>query len=368
MIQVARPYFRNKEAILEDIAAVLESGRLMNGEMTRSFETSFARYIGSKYAISVNSCTTALEIVLRFYGIQEGEVIIPANTFIATGNAVLFAGGNAILADCRDDSYNIDIDEIQRKITKKTRGVIVVHIAGIVCEDIDKIRGLCQEHNLFLIEDCAHASGAELNGKRAGSFGNAGCFSFYPTKVMTTGAGGMITTDDEELDAFARSLRVHGSSPKGTSEIVNMGNDWFMDEIRAAIGLHQLQDINYQLTKRREIASWYTDKIQAIRRISIFPISEFSSPAYYKFPVQLHPDVPGAIFKEQFAKKYHVELESLYWPPCHLQPLYQKLFHYKEGDFPISERILRQQICLPIHAFITREDVDTVAEGLEVLL
>ena len=121
----------------------------------------------------MNSCTTALEIVLRFYGVSDREVIIPANTFIATGNAVIFAGGKPVLADCREGSYNIDIDEIRKKMNGKTRGIIVVHIAGIVCEDIEEIRKLCNENGLFLIEDCAHASGAELHGKKAGSFGNA---------------------------------------------------------------------------------------------------------------------------------------------------------------------------------------------------
>jgi dTDP-4-amino-4,6-dideoxygalactose transaminase len=368
MIQVARPYFRNKEAILKSIEAVLESGRLMNGEMTRSFEGAFTRYIGSKYAISVNSCTTALEIVMRFYGVSDREVIIPANTFIATGNAVIFAGGIPVLADCKEGTYNIDIDEIWKKVSKKTRGVIVVHIAGIVCEDIEEIRNLCRENDLFLIEDCAHASGAELHNKKAGSFGDASCFSFYPTKIMTTGTGGMITTDDESLDAFARSVRIHGSSQKGTSEIINLGNDWFMDEIRAVIGIHQLQDLDYLLSKRRQIASYYSKKICTIRDIFNFSIPDSSSPSYYKYPVQLHSNISIEKFKQKFTEDYHIELESLYWPPCHLQPLYQKMFHYKVGDFPVSERILKQQICLPIHALVTKEDMDRIIEGLEATL
>jgi perosamine synthetase len=149
MIQVARPFFRNKQEILKALKTVLDSGRLMNGENTALFESEFSRFCGSPHAISVNSCTTALEITLRFFDIRNREVIIPANTFIATGNAVFFAGGFPILADIKENTYNIDINEIKQKITEKTKGVIVVHIAGIPCEDINEIHDLCRENNLF---------------------------------------------------------------------------------------------------------------------------------------------------------------------------------------------------------------------------
>lgn len=368
MIQVARPYFRFKENILKAIGHTLESGRLMNGENTKAFETEFAQYCGSKFAISANSCTSALEIALRFFGVSDHEVIIPANTFIASGNSVLFAGGLPVLADIKDGTYNIDIDEIKKNISKKTKGVIVVHIAGIICEEINEILDLCHEKNLFLLEDCAHAPGATLHGKKAGTFGDAGCFSFYPTKIMTTGTGGMITTNSESLDTFARSARVHGSSPKGTSEIINMGNDWFMDEIRSAIGLYQLRDLDNLLQVRRDIAKKYTKKIESMDGVSVLPINSQSIPAYYKYPAQLDKKFNTFDFKQKYLEKYKIELESLYWPPCHLQPLYQQMFKFREGYFPIAEKILKQQICLPIHALITEEDIDFVIQGLEALL
>jgi len=365
MIQVARPFFGNKALILKAVDRILESGRLMNGEMTEKFEKEFARYIGSKHAISVNSCTTALEIVLRHIGVKGGEVIVPTNTFIATANAVLFAGGMPVLVDVKENSYNMDPEEIKKKISSKTKTVIAVHTSGIICEDILEIQQICKEHNLSLIEDCAHAAGSTFKGRKAGSFGLAGCFSFYPTKVMTTGAGGMITTDSDELDDFARSLRVHGRSEKGNVEIINLGNDWFMDEVRAALGYYQLLDLENMLFKRRKIAKKYAEKLKDLKRLRLLPLPITSNPSYYKFPVLLDRSIDASRFKDAFLKKYHIELESIYWPTCHLQPVYIKMFGYKEGDFPVAERILSQQITLPIHPLIEDRDIDYVISKLE---
>lgn len=368
MIKVARPYFRNKELIIKAIDSILESGRLMNGEMANSFEKEFSKYIGTKQTISVNSCTTALEIVLRYIGVNNHEVIVPTNTFIATANAVLFAGGTLVLADVKQNSYNIDPVEIEKSITDKTKAVIVVHIAGIVCEDIFKIKKICEKHNLFLIEDCAHATGAEFNGNKAGSFGLAGCFSFYPTKIMTTGTGGMITTNSSELKEFAQSVKLHGKGEHGLTEITNLGNDWFMDEVSAAIGLFQLRDLDNLVSRRREIALDYYNKLQNIKSIKTLPVPENSRPSYYKFPIQLDERIDSINFKQNFLLKYDIELESIYWPTCHLQPLYQKMFGYRRGDFPAAEKILSKQITLPIHPLIKDEDIDFVISKLETEL
>jgi dTDP-4-amino-4,6-dideoxygalactose transaminase len=364
MVQVARPYFRNRERILERISGILESGRLMNGEQTAAFEREFARSRGSRHAASVNSCTTALEITLRHLGVKGGEVIVPVNTFIATGNAVIFAGGRPVFADVKEGSYNTGIHEVEERITDRTRAVIAVHIAGMVCEDILEIRRLCDEKGIPLIEDCAHAVGATFRGREAGTFGFAGCFSFYPTKIITTGTGGMIATGSDELDAYARSVRIHGGSEKGTSEIINLGNDWFMDEIRAAIGLQQLEDLGFLLGRRREVARAYLAMIRDLDGLSVFPLPSGSSPAYYKFPVQVAPEIDVAALKRRAMEEFRLELESLYWPTCHLQPLYRDLFGFREGDFPVAEGILSRQVCLPIHGLISEEDINQVGTAL----
>ncbi len=367
MIRVARPYFRKRKLILKEIDKILESGRLMDGCMGRDFENEFALYTGTKYAIAVNSCTTALEIALRFLNIKGKEVIVPTNTFIATCNAILFAGGKPILADIKNNSYNIDPKEIEKRITRRTKAVIVVHVAGFICEDILEIQRLCKKKGLYLIEDCAHAVGAIYNGRKAGSFGFAGCFSFYPTKIMTTGTGGMITTDFYKLNDFAKSVRCHGRG-SGMDNIVNMGNDWFMDEIKAVLGLYQLRDVDNMISKRRKIASYYIVKLKEVKKINIFITQKDCIPNYYKFPVQLNGSIDVDCFKKGFLSKYNFELESAYWPPCHLQPLYKKLFGYRKGDFPVAERILQRQITLPMHPLITEKEIDFVISKLKVAL
>ena len=212
IIQNTLPHFPKKaiSQTLRDIEKVLETNRFILGEKTKEFEESFANYVGTKYAVSVNSATTALQICFSYYGVEDGEVILPTNTFLATPNAVLYAGGTPVLTDINKTTLCIDSKEIKKRITSRTKGVAVVHINGLIPPDIYEIKEICHENNLFLIEDCAHANGSELNGVKAGQFTNAGCFSFYPTKTMTTGTGGMITTNNKDLVNFAISVRHHG--------------------------------------------------------------------------------------------------------------------------------------------------------------
>lgn len=364
MIQTARPYFKNREQIIEGIRHILDSGELMHGKMVDTFENEFAEYVGTKYASSVNSCTTALEITLRYIGVKGYEVIVPTNTFVATANAVLFAGGKVVLADIKEGSYNIGVDEVERRITEKTKAVIVVHIAGIVCEDILEIKKLCDKKGVVLIEDCAHAHGAEFKGKKAGCFGYAGAFSFYPTKIMTTGTGGMIVSNDFELIEFANSIKYHGRGER-SDVMINVGNDWFMDEIRATIGLWQLRDLDNMVARRRGIADRYRKKIaDTTLWVSTFELHKDSYPSYYKFPVQIYDTVDCMMLKKDFAVKYNVNLESLYWPTVHLQIVYRKMFGYEEGSFPIARKILSKQVTLPMHSLIVQEDIDYVVGKL----
>ncbi len=367
MIQVARPFFRNKSEILGKLAEILDSGRLMGGEMTENFEKEFSAYTGTKYALSVNSCTTALEIVLRFLDVKDREVIISTNTFIATGNAVLFAGGRPVLSDIKGGTYNLDVTEVEKKITPKTKAVIITHIAGIISDDIEYLKKLCTQKGIVLIEDCAHAVGASFKDTKAGKWGYAGCFSFYPTKIMTTGTGGMITTDSDDLYEFAQSVRCHGRG-RAMSEIIHIGNDWFMDEIRAAVGLYQLRDLESMLDTRKHIAHKYCELLKAVKEIRVLPVSTGSVPSYYKFPVQLDSTIDAGRFKNEFRNTHNIELESVYWPVCHLQPVYRDLFGHREGDFPVAEKVLKQQITLPIHPFITDEDAEYVVNSLKEVL
>lgn len=362
-LKTARPLFPNREKLLKDIDSVLEEGWLMNGNYSQRFEKNFSRFSGVPHAVSVNSCTTALEIVMKYIGVEGGEVIVPTNTFLASANAVLFAGGKPVLADIKDKTYFLDPGEVERLVTVKTRAVIVVHIGGIISPQIEELVKICEEKNIALIEDCAHAAGAAYKELKAGTFGLAGCFSFYPTKIMTTGTGGMITTSDAGLVDFAKSMRLHGAG-QGLADITNIGNDWFLDEIHSCLGLNQLEHLEEFVAIRRNAAARYDQNLAGCDLLEIFPIDPATYHPYYKYPVQVRSDIDAVRLKEVFPEKYEFELESIYWPTCHLQPAYKRKFGYGPGMFPTAEKVLSQQITLPIHPGITEDDVDYASECL----
>lgn len=355
-IGTASPRFENIASVLAGIEKVLKTGRLMNGEFTREFEKIFSDYLGVPFCVSVNSCTTALEITLKYLGVAQGEVIIPTNTFIATGNAVIYAGGKPVLADIKDGTYFLDPLEVERLFSANTRAVIAVHIAGYVPPEIEELREICEARKIPLIEDCAHAAGASYNGKKAGTFGFAGCYSFYPTKIITTGTGGMITTRDAGLAKYASSAKLHGAGEGGLSEVVNLGNDWFMDEIRAVLGVNQMESIESFVARRREVAAIYDSLVKNTGLMKKFPISSKSVHSYYKYPVQVAEWVDVADMKMGFQDKYGFELESVYWPTCHLQPVYRNLFGMREGMFPAAEKILSKQVTLPMHPGVASDE------------
>jgi perosamine synthetase len=354
-LQVARPLFPELELLLRRLSEVLTSGWLMNGRFSLEFEEKFAAYCGSSYAVAVNSCTTALEIVLKYIGVAGGDVIIPTNTFLATANAAIFAGATPVLADIKPGTYFLDPAEVGKLISSRTKAVIAVHIAGHIPPEIREIQLICEEKGIPLIEDCAHALGASYGLKMAGTFGLAGCFSFYPTKIITTGTGGMIVTGDENLERFARSVRLHGAG-RNLGDIIHIGNDWFLDEVRSCLGLNQMENLAFFLERRREIAACYDRLIEQVEDIQKFPVDELSRHAYYKYPVQITADIDVLKLKKSFPQKYGFELESVYWPTCHLQPVYRKKFGFDIGMFPVAESTLSRQVTLPIHAAISMDD------------
>lgn len=365
-IPKTKPFFKEEDiqAILGEARKILQSGRLILGPYTQEFERSFRRYYRVKHAIAVSSCTAALEIALRYFDVRGKEVIVPTNTFIASSNAVIYAGGTPILADIKADTLCLDPEDVVKRITTKTCGIMVVHIAGLICPEIDKLREICQEKGLFLLEDAAHAHGATINGRKAGSLGDAGCFSFYPTKVMTTGTGGMITTNDDGLAEYAVSLRHHGVG-KDLDDIVNFGNDWLMDEINALLGIYQLRALEVNLRRRNEIAQRYANGLSEMEEVNLLKVPPQIRHSYYKYPIQLSEIVDKAKLVATMKDKYGISLGSVYDPPCHLQPSYQRLLGFHNGMFPVAERTLKSSICLPMFVQMTDKEVDYVVKSLK---
>ncbi len=366
--RTAFPVFDDESVrkILVDMESTLRSGVLTNGLHTKEFERKFAAYIQTNYAVAVNSGTSNLEIALRYFGVKNSEVIVPTNTFIATANSVLFAGGKPVFADMQEDTLCVDPLDVERRISSKTVGVIVVHIAGLVCPQIQELSNLCKDHGLFLIEDCAHAHGAMINGSKAGALSDAGCFSFYPTKIMTTGEGGMITTDNSGLAEAARMMRNHGQNSQ--SLMVTFGHNWCTSEINAILGEHQLENLEFFVARRNKLAQIYDECLLNVEGVSSITKPSNVRHSYYKYTVKLDKGINVEKVSKMLKADYNIETGHLYYPPVHLHPYYRENFGTREGMFPIAEDVLPRVLCLPLHVAIAEESVPHIVKALDTCI
>lgn len=377
----ARPHFAERDlpGIMTDIERVLRSGILILGPETAALEAEFAAQVGTRHAIAVSSCTAALEIALRALGVCGREVLVPTNTFAATAAAALRAArevqpgsaqstaqaGRVTLYECDLDGNSSVIDAISR-ITADTAAIVVVHVAGFVPWGFSFLMAECQRRGIVLIEDCAHAHGATMGGRQVGSFGDAGCFSFYPTKITTCGVGGMVTTDRDDVAAAARSLRHHGQGAS-LEEVVAIGHDWLLDEVRAVLMRAQLRRLPEIIGHRRRVAAAYHAALtrQASQQLLPPRAASGTEPAYYKFPVALKitgsraERSDGPIIRERMAAR-GISVGQLYWPPVHLMPAYAAL----GVQMPRTESILRRRVCLPMHELVDPADCAEIVEAL----
>lgn len=364
-----RPFIpaEDVDALLGDFAAILRGGQLTQGPYLERFEREFAASVGVRHAVGLSSGTAPLEIALRYWGAEGGEVIVPTNTFIASANAVLLAGGTPVLADIDAATLSSGLEEIRQQVSDRTRGVIAVHVAGLVAPDIGQVRDFCRERGLFLLEDAAHAHGAARCGRRAGSWGDAAGFSFFPTKVITSGEGGMLTTDDVKLADFARSFRCHGIAAEGRA-LVRLGTNFRMPELSAALGLRQLGRLEEFVRQRQRLVELYGKGLAGIPGIGLFLAEDEQKHPYYKFPVLLPAGCDRDRALAGLREKFGVIGGSVYWPPVHLEPFYRERFGYGEGSFPVAEEVLRRTITLPLFVGMDDGDVEYVCAALRETL
>lgn len=361
------------ESIKNGITDVLQSGYLTMGEKVAEFERAFAEFVGVKYAIATNSGTSSLEIVLRAIGIEGCSVLVPSNTMMASPASVIHAGGKVIFVDCQRENLQLDPQDLRRKIRADTKGVMLVHIGGIITPALDEIKGICHEAGLFLLEDAAHAHGATIDGRMAGTLGIAGSFSFYPTKVMTTAEGGMITTDDENIYRKALSLRDHGRTDYNPNIHTELGYNWRFSELHAVLGLQQIEKADAILATRRIIAQMYDEKLEGVKRIRKVKIPANIKPSYYKYIVFLDDDINRDAVKIELKDNYGVSLTGeVYSHPCHSQPVFKKYPGVVANDpsdtFPQTEYVAERHICLPLYLGLTEEEIDYVVESLKKAL
>jgi len=360
----------DRAEILHRIDRALATGRLTLGPIGEELEERFAAHHGAKHAVAVSSGTSAIEISLRALGalghrVERRDVLVPANTFYATAAAVVAAGARPRFVECDPATLALDIDDVAASITPATAGVVAVHIGGVVTPRIHELRRLCDEHGLFLLEDAAHAHGSSLGGRMAGTFGIAGAFSFYPTKVVAGGEGGIIVTDDDVLAAEARIYRDQGKASFTANVHTHLGSNWRMSEPHAAIALSQLGRLDEFIAHRQRVAKLYDDALADL------PLTPLAVPAdascnYYKYVAFLPHGVDRAAFKHLLRERYRVSLSGeVYELPLHLQPVFGP---WVDRDLPRAEQVCATHVCLPISAVITDEQAVHVVRSVREAL
>lgn len=346
---------------------------LTNGPALRKFEEKFTKFIRAKYAIGVGSATHALHLSVKSLGIGPGdEVIVPTFTFAATANAVAYCGAEPILTDVDPDTFNISPKEIEKKITKNTKAIIAVHYGGQSC-DIDEILSISKKHGLYLIEDCAHSLGSTYKNQMCGSIGQTGCFSFYPTKIITTGEGGMVTTSNSLVYKKVCLLKSQGmdvlphdreKKAKWRYDIVDLGYNYRMDEIRAALGLSQLGRIKIINERRIKVAKKYDEKIQKIKGISIPKTKSDRNHIYHLYTIKIENDYD--LTRDELFQKLHERGigTSVQYYPLHLMSYNKQKYKNKMKDFQVSNSLKDQVLCLPIYPNISSKQIDFVVDNL----
>ena len=352
--------------IADRIQEVLASGQLTLGKYGKEFEEKFAVLCAVRHAIAVNSGTSALEIILRSLGIGGRDVLVPTNTFFATAAAVVHAGGNPVLLDMDPESFSVHPEAVEKALTPKTAGVIVVHIGGIVSAQMPALVDLTKRKGLWLVEDAAHAHGSSLGPTKAGAFGIANSFSFYPTKVMTSAEGGMIVTDDDTIAGEARIYRDQGKASFTVNAHVRMGYNWRMSEPHAIIGLRHLERLPRMIADRRAIAAVYDRGLQEFRNLYALRVPANGICNYYKYIVVLKEKQDRRELKTLLREKHGISLPGeVYEEPLHKQPVFEK---YCAGPLPVSEDLCARHICLPVFAGMQEADAREVLQALKQVI
>lgn len=354
MISISQPSLDEREQ--NAVTTALMSGQLAQGARVREFEQQFAAYCGVSHAVATSSGTTALWLALLAHEIGPGdEVITTPFTFIASANAIYYTGARPVFADIEPETFNIDPHSVEEKITPRTRAIMPVHLFGQVC-DMDALSELADRYDLAMIEDACQAHGAAVQGRKAGSFGT-GCFSFYATKNMTTGEGGMITTDDDEIADRARLLRAHGMRQRYYHE--SIGYNFRMTEFQAALGIVQLSKLEEFNQKRRANARYLDAGLAGIDSIILPTVKPDHRHVFHQFTVRI-PQQRDAFRQALNARGIGT---GIYYPiPVHKQAPYRDRDH--DSQFPFAEEASRQVLSLPVHPELSRQDMDMIIDAV----
>jgi perosamine synthetase len=356
------------EVEIAAVTQVLRTPYLSIGPQIESFERLLASYIGTAYAVGVNSGTSGLHLCVIAAGVEEGdEVITTPFSFVSSANCILFERARPVFVDITPDTLCLDPARIEEAITPRTKAILAVDVFGQPA-DHDPIREIADRHNLLVIEDACEAIGAEYKGRKAGTLGDAAVFAFYPNKQMTTGEGGMIVTDDEEWAHLFRSLRNQGRDVfDGWLNHTRLGYNYRLDELSAAMGVAQLGRIEELLVKREQVASWYNERLVGVEGVRIPYIAPTTTRmSWFVYVVRLQPPLDRD--RVLAALKARDIPSRPYFTPIHLQPFYREKFGYRRGDFPEAEAAGDSCLALPFSSVMTEEQMDYVCSTLEEIV
>lgn len=361
-IPLSRPSLGEEEK--EAVLAVLESGFLSLGEQHATFEREFAEYLGVPYAVSCNSGTSALHMAMLILGIGPGdEVITTPFSFIASSNCILMVGATPVFVDIDPHTYNLDVSQIEARITPRTKAILPVHVFGYPA-NMNAILDLARRYDLRVVEDACEALGSTYDGKKVGTIGDLAAFGFYPNKQMTTGEGGMLVTRSAEWAELARSLRNQGRGKEGVWLVhERLGFNYRLDEMSAAVGLAQLRKLDRLLAKRAQVARWYDDRLRELPDVVLPPRPAGERMSWFVYVVRFaNQQQRDRVMEGLLANGIGCRP---YFSPIHLQPFYRQRFGYRPGDFPVTERVARTALALPFFADLREDEVEYVVERIK---
>ena len=363
MIPINKPSLTYEE--VRAVVRVLRSGILTSksgsGPNVLHFEAVFSKFVGTRYAVAMNSGTAALHAALIAAGVGEGdEVILPSLTFVATAEAVVLTGANPVFVEIDPDTYCIDPEEIETALTSRTKAIIPVHLYGLPC-DMDRIMGVAKNHHLVVIEDAAQAHGAEYRGRPAGSLGDMACFSFYGSKNMVTGEGGMVTTNSSEYNETLRHLRNHGESRRYQSTM--LGHNYRMPEMEAALGAVQLTKLPEFVESRRRNADYLVEQLKGVDPLQLPAVPAMCVHAWYVFTVRMKG--ANAARRNKVVNKIRarrVDAQIYYPRPIHRQDYYRS--NFRTGKLPTTEKTARQVFSLPVHPSLSERELKRIVRAV----
>jgi len=365
MIPLSKPSMSSD--VINVIKDIIHSGRLAMGPWVKRFEDEFKERLGVKFAVAVNSGTSALHLCIRAIGIQPGdEVITTPFSFVSSSNCILFEKGRPVFVDVDEESFNIDPDKIEPAISHRTKAILPVHIFGQSC-NMEKIMEIAEKRNLRVIEDACESLMATHYRRYTGTFGDCGTFGFYPNKQITTGEGGMVVTNNEKFYMLIKSMANQGRG-NNSQWLVHerLGYNYRMPEISAALGVSQFSRIDEILKKRQAAAEYYKRKLSGIPGIKLPKTVPGNTHSWFVFPIRVSENIRDKLIES--LKDKGIQTKAYFYPPIHLQPFYRKMFGFKEGDFPIAEKLSKTTLILPFYTDITEKEITEVASILKKLM